>query len=89
MFGLVALFGFALSLRMDSPSFRVIRGARLHVDGRGLKASAPACAAECRIHGDGVAAEQALLSGLLKLPNGTRGKTLVEARKLVERDESL
>jgi Type IV secretion-system coupling protein DNA-binding domain len=54
LFGLVALFGFALSLRMDSPSFRVIRGARLRADGRGLKAFARACAAECRIHSDGV-----------------------------------
>ncbi|WP_316162851.1 hypothetical protein [Bradyrhizobium sp. SZCCHNRI20481] len=31
--GLVALFGFALSLRMDSASLKVIRGARLQVGG--------------------------------------------------------
>lgn len=53
--GLVALFGFALSLRIDSSSLKVIRGARLHVGGRGLKAFARACAAECRIHSEGVA----------------------------------
>jgi hypothetical protein len=52
--GLVALFGFALSLRMDSASLKVIRGARLQAGSRGLKAFARACAAECRIHGDGV-----------------------------------
>jgi Type IV secretion-system coupling protein DNA-binding domain len=53
--GLVALFGFALSLRFDSASFRVIRGARLQAGSRGLKAFTRACAAECRVHGDGVA----------------------------------
>ena len=53
--GLVALFGFALSLRIDSSSLKVIRGARLHVGGRGLKAFARACVVECRIHGEGVA----------------------------------
>jgi hypothetical protein len=53
--GLMALFGFALSLRMDSPSLKVIRGARLQAGSRGLKAFARACAAECRIHGEGVA----------------------------------
>ena len=53
--GLVALFGLALSLRMDSPSLKVIRGARLQAGGRGLKAFARDCAAECRIHGEGVA----------------------------------
>jgi hypothetical protein len=53
--GLVALFGFALSLRMDSPSLKVIRGARLQACGRGLKAFARDCAAECRVHGEGVA----------------------------------
>jgi hypothetical protein len=53
--GLVALFGFALSLRVDSSWFRVIRGARLQAGSRGLKAFARACAAERRIHGNGVA----------------------------------
>ena len=53
--GLVALLCFALSLRMDFPSLKVIRGARLHAGGKGLKAFARACAAECRIHGEGVA----------------------------------
>ena len=43
--GLVALFGFALSLRLDSTSMKVIRGARLQADSRGLKAFARACAA--------------------------------------------
>jgi hypothetical protein len=51
---LVALFVFALSLRFDSPSFKVIRGARLQAGMRGLKAFARAAAAECRIHGEGV-----------------------------------
>jgi hypothetical protein len=51
----VALFVFALSLRIDSPSLKVIRGARLHAGGRGLKTFARDCAAECRIHGEGVA----------------------------------
>jgi Type IV secretion-system coupling protein DNA-binding domain len=53
--GLVALFGFALSLRMESLSFRVIRGARLQAGSRGLKTFVRAAAAECRIHGEGVA----------------------------------
>ena len=52
--GLVALFGFALSLRIDSPSLKVVRGARLHAGGRGLKTFARACATECRIHGEGL-----------------------------------
>jgi hypothetical protein len=52
--GLVALFGFALSLRFDSVSLRVIRGPRLRAGGKGLKSFARACAAECRIHGEGV-----------------------------------
>jgi len=53
--GLGALLVFALSLRLDSPSLKVIRGARLHAGGRGLKVFARACASECRIHGEGVA----------------------------------
>ena len=53
--GLVALFGFALSLRVDSRSLRVIRGTRLQAGVTGLRAFARACAAECRIHGKGVA----------------------------------
>jgi hypothetical protein len=61
--GLVALFGFALSLRMDSPSLKVIRGARLQAGGRGLKAFARDCAAECRIHGEGVALVPSMLMG--------------------------
>jgi Type IV secretion-system coupling protein DNA-binding domain len=61
--GLVALFGFALSLRIDSASLRVIRGARLRADGRGLKAFARACAAECRVHGDGVALVPSIPTG--------------------------
>jgi len=61
--GLVALFGFALSLRMDSPSLKVIRGARLQAGGRGLKAFARDCAAECRVHGDGVALAPSISMG--------------------------
>jgi len=53
--GLVALFVFALSLRIEQHSPRVIRGARLQTGSAGLKAFARACAAECRIHGEGVA----------------------------------
>ena len=52
--GLLALFGFALCLRTDRPSFKVTRGARLHIGSAGLKAFARACASECRIHGCGV-----------------------------------
>lgn len=52
--GLLALFGFALCLRIDRSSFKVIRGARLHVGSAGLKAFARACASECQIHGHGV-----------------------------------
>jgi hypothetical protein len=53
--GLVALFGFAISLRLDSVSLRVIRGARLQAGCQGLKAFARAAAAECQVHGKGVA----------------------------------
>jgi Type IV secretion-system coupling protein DNA-binding domain len=55
LIGLVALFGFAVSLRTDFPSLKVIRGARLQAGGPGLKAFARDCAAERRVHGDGVA----------------------------------
>jgi len=61
--GLVALFGFALSLRMDSASLKVIRGARLQAGGSALKAFARACDAECRIHGEGVAVVPSILIG--------------------------
>ena len=53
--GFVALLVFALGLRLGSPSLKVLRGARLQAGGRGLKAFAQACVAECRIHGEGVA----------------------------------
>jgi hypothetical protein len=53
--GLVALFGFALSLRLDSVSLKVLRGARLQAGRQGLKAFARAAAAECQVHGKGVA----------------------------------
>jgi hypothetical protein len=53
--GLVALFGFAFSLRLDSVSLKVLRGARLRAGQQGLKAFARAAAAECQIHGKGVA----------------------------------
>ncbi|WP_316195600.1 MULTISPECIES: type IV secretion system DNA-binding domain-containing protein [unclassified Bradyrhizobium] len=53
--GLVALFGFAVSLRLDTVSLKVIRGARLQAGRRGLRAFARAAAAECQIHGTGVA----------------------------------
>jgi len=52
--GLLALFGFALCLRADRPSFKVTRGSRLHAGSAGLKAFARACVGECRIHGRGV-----------------------------------
>ncbi|WP_316202892.1 MULTISPECIES: type IV secretion system DNA-binding domain-containing protein [unclassified Bradyrhizobium] len=52
--GLLALFGFALSLRLDSVSLRVLRGARLQTGRQGLKAFARAAAAECQVHGEGV-----------------------------------
>ncbi len=60
---LVALFGFALSLRLDSPALKIIRGARLHAGGPGLKAFARAAAVECRIHGEGVALVPAIPIG--------------------------
>ncbi|WP_316174397.1 type IV secretion system DNA-binding domain-containing protein [Bradyrhizobium sp. SZCCHNRI1073] len=53
--GLLALLGFALSLRLDSVSLKVLRGARLQVGQRGLKAFVRAAAAECKLHGNGVA----------------------------------
>jgi hypothetical protein len=53
--GVVALFGFALSLRLGSVSLKVLRGARLQACHQGLKAFARAAAAECQIHGKGVA----------------------------------
>jgi hypothetical protein len=53
--GLVALFGFALSLQLDSISLKVLRGARLKTGRQGLKAFARAAAAECQVHGKGVA----------------------------------
>jgi hypothetical protein len=53
--GLLALLGFALSLRLDSVSLKVLRGARLQADRQGLKAFARAAAAECQVHGKGVA----------------------------------
>ena len=52
--GLVALFGFAICVRIDRPAFKVIRGARLQVGTAGLKAFARACASECKVHGRGV-----------------------------------
>jgi hypothetical protein len=55
LFGFAALIAFALSLRFYSPSSKVVRGARLHAGGRGLRAFAQACAGECRIHGEGIA----------------------------------
>ncbi|UFZ02627.1 type IV secretion system DNA-binding domain-containing protein [Bradyrhizobium ontarionense] len=53
--GLVALFGFALSLRLDSVSLEVLRGARLQAGSGGLRAFGKAAAAECQVHGKGVA----------------------------------
>ncbi|WP_316200667.1 MULTISPECIES: type IV secretion system DNA-binding domain-containing protein [unclassified Bradyrhizobium] len=52
--GLLALLGFALSLRLDSVSLKVLRGARLQTGRQGLKAFARAAAAECQVHGKGV-----------------------------------
>jgi hypothetical protein len=53
--GLLALFGFALSLRQDSVSLKVLRGARLQAGHYGLKTFARNAAAECQVHGKGVA----------------------------------
>jgi hypothetical protein len=52
--GLLALFGFALSVRYARPPFKVTRGPRLYTGSAGLKAFARACARECRILGRGV-----------------------------------
>lgn len=52
--GLLALFVFALCLRGDRPSFKVIRGARLHTGPAGLKSFARASTQECKIHGRGI-----------------------------------
>jgi hypothetical protein len=52
--GFVALFGFALCLRVERPPFKVTRGSRLHGGRAGFKAFARASARECRIHGRGV-----------------------------------
>jgi len=53
--GLVALLVFACSLRLDSISLKILRGARLQADQQGLRAFARAAAAECQVHGKGVA----------------------------------
>lgn len=53
--GLVALFVFAFSLRLDSISLKVLRGAKLQAGRRGLRSFARAAAAECQVHGQGVA----------------------------------
>jgi Type IV secretion-system coupling protein DNA-binding domain len=52
--GLVALLGFALSVRLDTVSLKVLRGARLQAGSRGLRAFARTAAAECRVHGEGI-----------------------------------
>jgi hypothetical protein len=52
--GLIALLGFAFSLRLDTVSFKVLRGARLQAGKSGLRAFARAAAAECQVHGEGV-----------------------------------
>ncbi|SDT08597.1 Type IV secretion-system coupling protein DNA-binding domain-containing protein [Bradyrhizobium canariense] len=54
LLGFASLSMFALALRFDSPLLKVLRGARLQAGSRGLKAFAQACAAECRIHGEGI-----------------------------------
>ncbi|WP_407154791.1 type IV secretion system DNA-binding domain-containing protein [Bradyrhizobium sp. STM 3557] len=53
--GLLALFCFALALRPDSVSLQILRGARLQAGHQGLRAFARAAAAECHVHGKGVA----------------------------------
>jgi hypothetical protein len=53
--GLLALFGFALCVRLEKPPLRVVRGSRLHSGRAGEKAFAKACAQECRAHGHGIA----------------------------------
>ncbi len=52
--GILALLGFALSIRADRSSSKVTRGSRLHLGPAGFKAFARASARECRIHGHGV-----------------------------------
>ena len=54
LLGFAALAVFALSIRFDASSFKVLRGARLQAGSRGWKAFAQACATECRIHGEGI-----------------------------------
>jgi Type IV secretion-system coupling protein DNA-binding domain len=55
LIGLMALLGFAVAIRSERPSVRVVRGARLHAGATGRKAFARACADECEVHGRGVA----------------------------------
>ena len=52
--GIVALLGFALSIRFNRPSFKVVRGATLHVGRAGRRAFGRACTTESKIHGAGV-----------------------------------
>jgi len=55
LIGVLALLGFAVAIRTERPAARVVRGARLHAGAAGRKAFARACAAECEVHGRGVA----------------------------------
>jgi Type IV secretion-system coupling protein DNA-binding domain len=52
--GLLALFGFALSVRTERPAAKIIRGQRLRAGSAGLRAFARACARECRAGARGV-----------------------------------
>lgn len=54
LIGLIALFGFALCLRFERPSHKIIRGARLHAGAAGLRGFRKACARECKVHGCGL-----------------------------------
>jgi hypothetical protein len=54
LIGLVALFCFALLVRVEKPAFKIVRGLRLFIGSDGHKAFAKACAQECTIHGPGI-----------------------------------
>jgi hypothetical protein len=54
LIGLLALFGFALCIRLERPSFKVIRGAHLHTGTAGLRGFRKSCARECKVHGHGL-----------------------------------
>lgn len=52
--GLLALLGFALCVRVERPSFKIVRGLHLHTGAAGLNSLRRACASECKVHGRGL-----------------------------------